>query len=220
MQLQEHGHAREQARAQALILVRHHGADEEAAPGNVEARIDGVDLAFEGVVREGVDLDADGLADPDGRQELLRHAEIRLDRIDGLQIDERLSGGDVLADADMAQTDDAGERRHDARLLELHAGKLDRGGVDGEIRRGLVGRLGRRVFAAEELGGALVGLLGKLELGLGIGELGAIDRIVEREERRALLDRLAFLEVDLLETAGNLRADRHRFIGEQACRRR
>ncbi len=47
----------------------------------------------------------------------------------------------------------------------------------------------------------LVGLLGELQLGLGVVELGAIDRIVQGEERRPLLDRLAFLEVDLLEAA-------------------
>ena len=101
----------------------------------------------------------------------------------------------------MAQTDNAGERRHDARLVELHAGELDRGRVHGKVRRRLVGRLGRRVFVAEQRAGPLVGLLGKLELGLGIVELGAIDGIVEGEERRALLDRLAFLEVDFLEAA-------------------
>jgi hypothetical protein len=68
---------------------------------------------------------------------------------------------------------------------------------------------------AEELRGSLVGLLGKLELGLGIGELSAIDGTVEGEERRALLDWLAFLEMDLLETTRNLGADRHGLIGEQ-----
>ena len=79
----------------------------------------------------------------------------------------------------------------------------------------LVGRLGGGVFIAEQLGGALVGLLGQLEPGLGIGELRLIDRIVEREERRALLDRLTFLKVDFLEAPGDLGADRHRFVGQE-----
>ena len=90
-QLQEHGHAGEETRAQALILVRHERPHQQAAAGNVEPRIDGVDLALEDVLRVGVDLDANGLADPDRRQEPLRHPEISLDRIDGLQIDEGLT---------------------------------------------------------------------------------------------------------------------------------
>ena len=187
----------------------------EAAAGNVETRIDGVDLALEDVLRVGVDLDANGLADPDRRQEPFRHPEISLDRIDGLQIDEGLTRGDVFAGAHMAQTDNAGERRYDARLVELHAGKLDRGGVHGKARRRFVDRLSRRVFVLEELARPLVGLLGKLELGLGIGELGAIDGIVEGEERRALLHRLSFLEMDFLEAPRDLRADGNRFIGEK-----
>ena len=134
LELQEHGHPREQAGAQTLILVRHQGPHQEAPAGNVETRIDGVDLALEAVVGKGVDLDADGLADPDGGQEFLRHPEIGLHRIDRLEIDQRLTGGDVLADAHMAQADDAGERRHDMRLLELHAGELDGGSVHGEVR--------------------------------------------------------------------------------------
>ncbi len=219
LELEEHRHPREQARTQTLIGIRNHGPDQEAAAGDIETRIDGVDLALEALVGEGVDLDANGLPHPDGGQEFLRHPEIGLHRIDRLEIDQRLAGGDVFADAHMAQADDAGERRHDMRLLELHAGELDGGGADGEIGRRLVGRLGGRVFAAEQLAGSLVGLLGELELGLGVGELGAIDRIVEREERRALLDRLTLLEMDLLEAAGNLRADGDRLVGKQRADR-
>src|SRR4030095_16986293 len=62
-----------------------------------------------------------------------------------------------------------------------------------------------------------MGLLGELELGLGIGELGAIDRIFEREERRSLLDRLAFLEMDLLEPPWDFRADRNRLVGKDGA---
>ena len=153
------------------------------------------------------------------RQEFLRHPEVGLDRIDRVEIDQRLPRGDVLADADLAQADDAGERRHDMRLLELHARELDGGVVHGEIGGRLVGRLGGGVFVAEQLRGALVGLLGELELGLGVGELRLIDRIVEGEERRALIDRLAFLEMDFLEAAGDLRADRHRLVGQQRADR-
>ncbi len=60
-----------------------------------------------------------------------------------------------------------------------------------------------------------MGLLGELELGRGVGELRLIDRIVEGEERRALLDRLAFLEVNFLEPPRDLRANRHRLVGQQ-----
>src|SRR5665809_172723 len=41
--LQQDRHAGEQARSQTLILVRQYGPDQEAAPGDIEAWVDGVD---------------------------------------------------------------------------------------------------------------------------------------------------------------------------------
>ena len=45
------------------------------------------------------------MIDLDGGEKFLRHPEIGLHRIDGLEIDQRLTGGDLLADAHMAQSD-------------------------------------------------------------------------------------------------------------------
>jgi len=103
------------------------------------------------------------------------------------------------------------------RLVELHTSELDGGRVHCDGGGRLVGRLGRRVLIAKQSGAPLVGLLGELKLGFGIGELGAIDRIFEREKWRSLLDRLPFLEMNLLEPPRDFRTDRNRLVGEDSA---
>src|SRR4029078_6461104 len=61
LELEQHRHPREQPWPEPLVVIGGDGADQQASPCDVEAGIDGVDLAFEAVLGEGIDLDLDGL---------------------------------------------------------------------------------------------------------------------------------------------------------------
>ena len=116
-------------------------------------------------------------------------------------------GVDDVADVDLAQPCDAGDRRLDGGVIELGLRVLDRRRVGRDLRRELrdggalrVGLLPGREFA--ELGEALQIEVGVGEIGLVLDllGLGLIERGLERpridlDQRVALLDDLAFLEM-------------------------
>ncbi len=106
------------------------------------------------------------------------------------------------------------------RLVDLCLGQLDRGVRYGEIALGFVLRAAASEFAREQFADALIALRGELLLRLGLVQLGLIDRIVEGDEGRALLDLRAFGEINLLDAAGDLRADHHRLRPNGDCRLR
>ena len=87
--------AREQARAQHAVGIVDGGTQEDRAAGRVDQRIDGVDDAGEGPADEGVDLDRDVLARPDRGQQQLGHAEIDLEPVDDLEIDDVGTGPEI-----------------------------------------------------------------------------------------------------------------------------
>ena len=89
--------------------------------------------------------------------------------------------------------------------------------VDRQLGLRLVARPHRAGVALQQLHGPLAVALAELEVGLGGGELGAVDRIVEREQQRALLDRLALGEVDALDPAVDLGADVRALVGAQGA---
>jgi hypothetical protein len=82
-----------------------------------------------------------------------------------------------------------------------------------ETALGLVLGACGRDLAGEQLGHALIALLSKKPLGFGLMQLGLIDGVIQRDERRASLHRRAFLEMNLVDATGDLRADHHGLIG-------
>ena len=66
----------------AKLVVGDAGANEDGAAFDVHPRIDGIHLAFEGLIRVGVHLDFDRLAGVNRGQIFFRYLEVDLDRVD------------------------------------------------------------------------------------------------------------------------------------------
>src|SRR5687768_13325278 len=90
--------AGEHSRTQGRILVLHLRADDHRAPGGVDQRVHREHLAFEHLVRIGVERDLERLAGPHLPQVHLGHAQIDLERIDRLEVHEVRALLDVIAD--------------------------------------------------------------------------------------------------------------------------
>ena len=148
-------------------------------------------------------------------QLLFRRGEDDGDRLDlGDRHDAGLGRGiDDVADVDLTQAGDAGDRRLDLGIVELGLGVEDRRIVGRDLRGQLrnggalgVGLLPGREFA--ELGVALQIQIGVGEIGLILGLLGLglvqrrlIRPGIDLDQQIALVDRLAFLEGDLVDLA-------------------
>src|SRR6185295_587910 len=107
--------AGEQAGAQPLVLVGQRGAYHDGAALLVDQRIDGVDRAAYGLAGQRVDRDIDRLPETDLAEIDFGHAEIHLQRIDRLELEDGIALGEILADADRAQAEHAVEGRGDHR---------------------------------------------------------------------------------------------------------
>ena len=167
-----------------------------------------------------VQRDLDRLADLHLPQERLGHAEVDLQRIDRLQVDEVRTLLDVVADRHHAQADDSGERRLDLGLRELRLDQRDRGLRDLVVVLGLVLRLAGDEVLPREIDGAVELGLRQHQVGARLLQLGVGDRGVEPNQRRPLGDALAFLELDRADAAGDLGTQRDRLVRAQAARPR
>src|SRR5262249_13447199 len=101
----DEGDAGEEAGAQALVLVGQRGPHHDGATLLVDQRIDGVDRAGDSLAGQRIDLKLDGLPDMDLAEVDLGHAEVDLQRIDGLQLEDGVALREILADADRAQAE-------------------------------------------------------------------------------------------------------------------
>src|SRR5690606_7448364 len=116
--LQDHVDAREQSRTEPSVFIVDQCANRQVAAVGVDLGIDCVDLAIECLAGECIDNDVDMLVGADRRQKPLRQSEVDLYRLDVLKVHEVLSGGDVIAHADVAQTGNAGKGCEYPGLLE------------------------------------------------------------------------------------------------------
>ena len=112
------------------------------------------------------------------------------------EVHQHLTDVDEIADADGAQSDDAVERRHDACFVEPRAGELQCRVVRLELRFGPIAHLDGGGFLLDEQLRALVREFGHLAIRGFFGDFRLVHRIVERDERGAFADLLAFLESD------------------------
>ncbi len=119
-------------------------------------------------------------------------------------------GMDDVADIDLAEADDAVDRRHDGRIIELRLRRLDGGliGIDGRLRLVDLGLLGVEVLEGLEV--LLHQRLETRQVLLGVDQLRLVlalfrHRLIERRLQRrridlgedvAFVDLLALAEVD------------------------
>src|SRR5690606_11183775 len=96
---EDHRDLDELAGLEPVVGVGHLGADGLAAADLVQARVAGNDPALEALAGVGVQRQLDALADPYLADRLLRHAEIDLERVEHLQVDDVVAGAKVVAEA-------------------------------------------------------------------------------------------------------------------------
>ena len=133
------------------------------------------------------------------------NVELHLQGLDALQVHEVLSGTDIVADADLTEPDDAVERRADPSLVQHGHGERRLGLVDAQLSLVFITLAGGAGALGQKLGSALVVLAAELQIGLRLFGFGLVGRIVDLKKHRPLLDRLAFLEIDALNAAGDFR---------------
>ena len=149
----------------------------------------------------------------------LADAEVDFQQIDVDQRDEYLADVDEVTDADRAQTDHAVERREDAGFVEARARQLQRGVVGFELCLGAILHFDRCGFFFDEQFCALVRELGDLAICGFFRDFRAVHRVVERDQRGAFFDLLAFAEADGDDASGDLGTDRHRLVRAQRADR-
>ena len=109
--------------AQAATTVADMRANRLAAPGFVQAWVDGENLAVKALARIGIQADFNKLLEADLADGLLRNTEIHLERVEHFQVDDVLTFAEVIAGADSAQTQHAIIGRKDARLVQTRLGQ-------------------------------------------------------------------------------------------------
>ena len=189
-------HAGELARPELAIGIVDDRPDGDQARLGIDLRIDAGDRALEIEMAFG-QPDAHRLAQPEIRQLLLGNGEIDPHPAQVLERRDRLSRLDVLADVDLRDAGDAGERRQDGLLRHARVDLLGHALGQGElVLRGL--QVGRgRDLAREEHLGAVEGVLVDGHRRFRRGEAGALERIVDLDEHRARGDLVVPLEIDL-----------------------
>src|SRR5690606_18323028 len=140
--------------------------------GFIQARVDGEDLAAKALAGVGIEGDFHGLAKTHLGYGLLRNAEIDLERVEHLQVDDVLSGAEVVADTGLAQAERTVVGGLDLRLVEPRLSQRLAGARSLQLALRLVQRLGVAGATLEQHLRTLVVLLGQIEIGPGLGKLG------------------------------------------------
>ena len=213
---------REHPRLQPAVRVRRHRFDRQRPLLGAQARRDEADLRVERLARIGIDGQRDRQTGLDQRDRLFRHGQLQAQRVDADDRGHVRAAGHVVADADDALRDQAGERRPDVGVRHRLAGHRDARPRRLERTVGLLGRVQRDLILLPgglDLRAALVVLalrdhllieqrLDAVELRFGVVErrlgvhhlrhLGRLERLVRRQpEPRLNLRRvrLGFLQL-------------------------
>ncbi len=169
-----------------------------------DARIEGLDRALEGAAGIGANRKLDRGANLHFADIALGHREVDPDRVERLQPNERIAGLHILPLLHAAKTEPAGEGRRDILLRDEGFHALHRGSGGISLRGGGIDHgLGHdRLLDEARL---------PLEVGVGLeqdcavpGEIGFLDRGVERDELGALGDVVAALEEIIHDNAADL----------------
>ena len=175
----------------------------------VGKRVDRRDAPGELDARHVTGRDPDAVTDAYLRDVLLRHTEVHVDRIQRLQRNERIAGGQVLPEVDLADAEKSGKRGAD-RL------PLDRGVdlADLSVRLFLFGygpvelRLRNDAVAQQALHPVVVER-GQIALRFDRGQLRALLPGVELRQDVTLPDRPTGFERDAMDGARQVRTHRH-----------
>ena len=189
-----------------IVTLREFGAD---------AGVDRLDLAGKDLSGRRADRHCHFLPDGDGRQRLLGHRKIGVDRVELGERCERRADRCVLAEIGVANADAPAKWRPDRllgddRLRALHGGGRAVARREGRIKGGL-----RGVAASHQrpLPGEV--RIGVAQLRLPVQEVGLLDRIVDVDQQVAFLHVLPRFEMDRRDHAGDLRGDEDALIGAQ-----
>jgi hypothetical protein len=182
------------------------GADLEAAALHAELGLDGADGAAQGV-GQAFDAHLDAAADLDEAGEVFRDVEIDLEGVGLLDGGDDVGRGDVGAIADIAQAEHTREGRGDEGFAELGLGKGHVGLDAGDLGLRLVVLLLVDALDGEELGEAVAGGFGELELGAVALELGLEVVVEEAGDDGARAHLRALVDIELDQAAGDLGAE-------------
>ena len=144
----------------------------------------------------------------DLRALLRRQCEIDVEHRQIGQGHDRRAGIEILPEIDLADAEPAGKRGADQLLRDDGLSFLDFGIGLVELALVLVDGLLRRELALDQLLGARQRDYREFRLRLVIGEVAAIRRVVQLDQRVAGLHRLSRLEEDLGDEPGHLGIDR------------
>ena len=197
----------EHARGQCAVGVGDDGAGAKGAADRVDAAVHGGDCALEVAVGKGRAARGHALALADLREHRLGERELDLDLGQIIQPRQHLPVRDARADIVIGQPNDAGEGRGDGAILQPAAGALHLRLRLGQPGGGIFeGGLRDRVGAAERADPVeRLALFGEHRLGL--GQIGALDAVIEPRQHRARLDRRAGRDRQLHEAAVHLGDD-------------
>ena len=151
------------------------------------------------------------------REQRLRQGEVHAQRVEAHDVDHLLANRRVVADVDAPQADEAVEGRADDRLRQPGLGRVQ--ARDGDVVIGARGVElgGRHQLVLHEFLGPLVGGLALLHVGPGLVGLRFEHGRLDREQRVASADPLAFLEMLLDHLPGHLGPQGRRRVREDGA---
>ena len=179
----DHADADEHTRAQLAAGVVEPRADLQRTTVGVDLRVDRLDLPLPALAGQCIGDDLDRLVDVDPREVALRQTKVHLQHAHVLDIDEVGTVFDVIAEADAANSDRTIERRDDAHLRQARLRQLQSRLGHLRIRRRSFLRARTDEFAARQVLAALETGQRQIVFGLGLCDLGLVQRSVERNQQ-------------------------------------
>ena len=147
------------------------------------------------------------------RDRLLRHAKVDVDRIERLERHHRVASRQVLSAVDVADAEQAGERRPDGLALDRRPDLADAGVALAGVGDRAIELSARDDVLVEQPLHAVEVHPRQFALGFGGCQLCLLLPRVEASQQLAFVHRLARVECDELDGAGKIGTDRHALHG-------
>jgi hypothetical protein len=207
--------ASEHAGLELAFRVFNASAQRGGTARTVDLRIDRIDFRPEGFSRQRIDHDFQHLAFFCQIGIFFRHAEIHLDARDVFQVDQVGAVFHIVADADVADADNAGERRPDLELGQPGLRQRELRFQYLHVGFGLVLRpFGDELLACQILVAVEVRFR-DAEFGFRLQHFGLIDAGIEPHQQLAFFHLLAIAEIEPGDAARDFGSNNHRLIRTQ-----